>query len=85
MLALDIFLYIWLCLICCMCSHLCYEEHQQRNPNTRFNFIYVKRKLSVLFGNQEPVNLNQNLVEMTGSYADLEAQPDDPPDWVRGD
>ena len=83
MLVLDIFLYIWLGLIFCMCTRLCYEEHQQRHPNTRFNFTYMKRKLSILFDKQEPLILES---ELTESFHDLETTPpDEPPDWVRGD
>lgn len=78
---LDIFVYIWLSLVCCMCTRICYEEHQQRNPNMRIDFAYVKRKVCACFRRNDPLIVEN---EMTASYSNLECQPsDDPPSWVQ--
>lgn len=82
MLALDVFLYVWIGLICCMCSRLCYEEHTRRNPTTKIRFSYLKRKFFCMFQKNEPLISD---TEMSGSVIDVEEQyrADDPPKWVQ--
>ena len=44
MTALDIFLYVWICIICCMCSRLCYEVQRETHPDSRC--IYCRKLFS---------------------------------------
>ena len=82
MLALDILLYIWLSLICCMCSRLCYEVYIQKHPTSCMRISYMKRKLFSVFNKDEPLI---HSTEMTDSIvdADVHYTADDPPEWVR--
>ena len=82
MLILDIFLYTWIGLIFCMCSRLCYEEHQQRHPDTRINFQYIKRKTFGLFYKSEPLITENELCESVHVDNDPETNP---PRWVHPD
>lgn len=78
MLVLNIFMYIWLSLVCCMCTRLCYEEHMERHPSTRWNCSYIKRKCC--FWKYKPIIQESELVE---SFHDVEQnQNDEPPSWV---
>lgn len=80
MLILDIFLYFWLSLVCCMCTTLCYEEHRERYPNSEFTITNIKKRFKK---SHEPL-ISEN--ELTESVTDIEAQPvdpDEPPHWVQ--
>ena len=81
MLVVDLFLYTWLSLICCMCTRLCYEVHLEKYPNSKFSYTYVKRKTySVLYHSREPLIQESELSE---SVTDIERPVEEPPDWVR--
>lgn len=81
MIALNVFMYIWLILLCCMCSRLCYEEQQQRHPDNRFNCNKIKKKLCP----REPLIEESELTESI--CIDNDEHDDDdientPPRWV---
>lgn len=80
MLILDIFVYIWLSLICCMCTRLCYEEHRERQKNYIMSFSCIKDKLCCLFGRnkREPLIQESELVDSIYNDNDEES----PPRWV---
>lgn len=80
MVPIDIFLFIWLGLVCCMCTRLCYEEHRERYPNSTISYSYIKRKLC--FCCKEKPLIEES--EMTDShYTQVgKTEEGDPPHWV---
>lgn len=75
-------MYIWLSIACCMCTRICYEEHRERNPQTRLSLTYIKRKCCCCLNSYKPI-ITEN--ELTESFHDVEERmnDDEPPDWTR--